>query len=66
MYEAFLLVCLSAGGCFMAESSQGMLVTEELCYQRIAEMHMDITDHYAGQGIAVVWYVPNCNKAQSI
>ena len=50
----------------MAESSQGMLVTEELCYQRIAEMHMDITDYYAGQGIAVVWYVPNCNKAQSI
>ena len=66
MYEAFLLVCLSVGGCFMAENTQGMLVTEKLCYQRTAEMHMDITDHYAGQGVAVVWFLPKCTKAQSI
>lgn len=50
----------------MAENTQGMLVTEKLCYQRTAEMHMDITDHYAGQGVAVVWFLPKCTKAQSI
>ena len=66
MYEAFLLVCLSVGGCFIAQNTEGMMVTEKLCYQRIAEMHMDITDHYAGQGIAAVWFAPNCIKAQSI
>lgn len=65
MYEAFLLVCLNVGGCFMAEDTEG-IYSREGCYTRITEMHMDITDHYAGQGIAVVWTVPSCVPAESI
>ncbi len=66
MFETFLLVCFSVGGCMMAEDTEGPHTSQEACYQRAAEIYMDIADHFAGQGIQVVWTLPNCKPEQTI
>lgn len=62
MFEAFLFVCLSTNQCFIAENTRGTYPTEEKCIQRTQEIHFDVADMLASQGIAVISATPHCSK----
>lgn len=62
MFEAFLFVCLSTNQCFVAEDILGTYPTEERCIQRTQEIHFDVADMLAAQGIAVISATPQCNE----